>query len=85
MGGAAAGLATRALRGASAVATLWVLGRAAVAAGASARGAAGATAAAGAAAIAGPRTPGMTMRSPTFTMVFGGMLFALASIITGLP
>src|SRR6478672_9571244 len=81
-GGAAAGVATRALRGDSVVATFWVLGRAAVAAGASARGAGGA---AGAAAVAGPRAPGTTMRSPTFTRVFGEMLFAFASIITGLP
>ena len=31
-----------------------------------------------AAAACGARTPGMTMRSPTFTMVWGGMLLALA-------
>ena len=62
------------------VATFWVFGTAAVAAGGSAR----AGDAAGAAAVAVARTPGMTMRSPTFTCAFGARLFALASIITGL-
>src|SRR5262249_41147949 len=85
-GAAAAGVATRALRGDSVVATFWVLGgSAAVVAGASARGACAAGVVAGAAATAGPRSPGTTIRSPTFTSMFGERLFAFASIITGLP
>src|SRR5208282_5507547 len=74
----ATGAASRALWGDSAVARF---GPAAAAAGASARGATGA----GGVGAADTRTSGMTMRSPIFTMVSGGMLLALASARTGLP
>src|SRR5947209_17675680 len=48
-------------------------------------GAASATAGAGLGLAADARTPGMTSRSPTLSRALTGILFALASTLTGLP